>query len=232
MWVAASRGWIQASAFLECSSLSWYHTILVARCSLNVCFFIFSTLPKLLTPPGTVVWFQMSNSLFPSPRQQKKQSTLLASSRLFALLFTVSVFVLGNGRLCTWIVLLCLFRKVRNDSVCLSASVVDAVQMCCLVAYECCYSSTCSTAREDCRPLLELFSNVLSLCAQTVVICRNDLHHTQTSTSGRYSTCSQDQLMTSFSHRTPQNSLNCLLSSPLKQSVKKEPSAALSPAVS
>lgn len=42
---------------------------------------------------------------------------------------------------------------MKNDSVCLSASVVDAVEMCCLVAYECCCSITSSTAREGCRPL-------------------------------------------------------------------------------
>lgn len=51
--------------------------------------------------------------------------------------------------------LYCLFWEVKNDSVCLSASVVDTVQMCCLVAYECCCSGTCSTDREGFRPLVK-----------------------------------------------------------------------------
>lgn len=56
------------------------------------------------------------------------------------------------------------------------ASFVGAVLMCLLVAHECCCSGTCSRGSEDCRPLMKSFSNVLSLFAQTAVICHDDLH--------------------------------------------------------
>lgn len=108
----------------------------------------------------------------------------------------------------------CLFWKVKNDSVCLNASIVNAVQMCCLVAFECCRSSTCSTAREGCRPLVK--SRIFQMFSSCVLRPSSSVAMTSTTdTSGLYSTCSQDQLMVLFSHWTPQNRLNCLLSSPL-----------------
>lgn len=148
-------------AFLECSCLSRYHAISVAQCFLMLSFlslFLNSRLHQALLCDLTCLIL-----CFPFPRQQKKQSILLAFTLLFALLFTLSMFVQGNGVLECFFY--CLFWDVKNDSGCLSASFVDAVQMCLLVADGCCCSGTCSTASDGCTPLINRFSNVLFLCS-------------------------------------------------------------------
>lgn len=120
---------------------------------------------SLLTPPGTVVWSHMSNSLFSiSQTAGKAEHFVGIHTRLLCCLLSRCLYKEMVGCVLEWF-FYCLFWEVKNDSACLSASFVDAVQICLLVARGCCCSGTCSRASDGCRPLIKRFSNVLFLCS-------------------------------------------------------------------
>lgn len=104
--------------------------------------------------------------------------------------------------------------------------------MCCLVAYECCCTGTCSTAREGCRPLVKsFFFQIFCLCvlrmsSSVTITSTRDRHISPVSTPP----APEISLWLSF-HIEPLRTvwivcfqlLNC------SNGVKKQPFAALSP---